>query len=463
MRSLFLKIFLWFVLAMGLVITTLLLSVAMTRLERPFESSLRATWPLRAQLAATIHEHNGSPMLAEYLQTLGRVFRTQAYLFAENGAEALGHAAPPSARQLAELAGHTGRLELQGAGRARGLAQPGTGPSGRRYVLVLLSEFPIGQPNVQVVPLLAVLLIAGGLCWWLARHITTPVVQLCAATRQLADGKLEARVGGVVTNRHDELADLGQHFDWMAARLEALLTSQQLLFRNVSHELRSPLARLQVALGLVRQHAGSEASRYVERIEREVERLNRLIGQLLTLARLESGVDVSKHEVCDVGALVQEVVADGDFEARARGGVATLVCAEACLVSGMTELLRSAVENVVRNAVRYPAAGTTTEVRVYGHSALGGPHAVIEVRDHGPGVPEEELAHLFHPFYRLAHAPQTGGTGLGLAITERAVQLHGGTITAANVPGGGLLVTMRLPMLPTTPAAQDVGTVVLQP
>src|SRR5262249_9022140 len=185
-------------------------------------------------------------------------------------------------------------------------------------------------------------------------------------------------VGEMVAHRHDELADLGSQFDRMAERLEALHTSQQLLFRNVSHELRSPLARLQVALGLVRQHAGSEASRYLERIEREVERLNRLIGQLLTLARLESGVDVSKHEVCDVGALVQEVVADGDFEARARQGVATLVCVEACLVSGMTELLRSAVENVVRNAVRYTAAGAGAEVRVDRRSALGGAHAGME-------------------------------------------------------------------------------------
>jgi two-component system, OmpR family, sensor histidine kinase CpxA len=462
MRSLLLKIFLWFGLAMGLVIATLLLTVAMTRLERPFASSMRTTWPLRAQLAATILEHNGPPMLAEYLETLERAFRIQAYLFTEDGLEVLEHTAPPSARQLAELAGHTGRMALQGTSHTRGLAQPEAGPSGRRYVLVLLSEFPIGQPEVLVAPLLTVLFIAGGLCWWLARHITTPVIQLCAATRQLAEGKLEARVGEVVAHRHDELADLGYQFDRMAERLEALCASQQLLFRNVSHELRSPLARLQVALGLVRQHTGPEASRYLERIEREVERLNRLIGQLLTLARLESGVDVSKHEVCDVGTLVQEVVADGDFEARAREGMATLVCAEACLVPGTTELLRSAVENVVRNAVRYTAAGTATEVRVYGHSALGGPHAVIEVRDHGPGVPEEELAHLFHPFYRLAHAPQTGGAGLGLAITERAVQLHGGTITAANVPGGGLLVTIRLPMLPTPPTGQDVSTVVLQ-
>src|SRR5215475_12731776 len=133
MHSLFLKIFLWFGLAMGLVITTLLLTVAMTRLERPFALSERTIWPLRAQLAATILEHNGLPMLAEYLQTLERAFRIQAYLFTENSAEVLGHVAPPRARQLAELAGHTDRMELQGTRRIRGLAQPVAGPSGRGY------------------------------------------------------------------------------------------------------------------------------------------------------------------------------------------------------------------------------------------------------------------------------------------------------------------------------------------
>src|SRR5215471_20302468 len=142
----------------------------------------------------------------------------------------------------------------------------------------------------------------------------------------------------------------------MAARLDALLTSQQRLFRDVSHELRSPLARVQVALGLLRQHTGTEATRYLERIDREVDRLNRLIGQLLILARLESGVEVAQGEVCDLHALVQEVVADGDFEAQARQGAVTLVSAEPCLVAGTTELLRSAIENVVRNAVRYAPA-----------------------------------------------------------------------------------------------------------
>ena len=153
--------------------------------------------------------------------------------------------------------------------------------------------------------------------------------------------------------------------------------------------------------------------------------------------------------------LVQEVVADGNFEAQARQGAVTLVSAEACRVSGTTELLRSAMENVARNAVRHTTAGTTTEVRVYGHDTPAGQHAVVEVRDYGPGVPEAELAHLFQPFYRLtpARGPQPDGAGLGLAITERVVQLHGGTLAAANALGGGLQVTIRLPMLPAAEEA----------
>ena len=356
---------------------------------------------------------------------------------------------------------------MQTAGRTRVLAQPGVGPSGRRYVLVFVSEFPLGrmlvlggQPIVQVVPLLTVFLVGGGFCWWLARHITTQVRQLRAATQHLADGQLATRIGHVVIRRHDELADLGQHFDRMAARLEALPTSQQLLFRNVSVSFRSPLARLQVALGLVRQHAGADAAQYVARIEREVERLNRLIGQLLTLARLESGVETRRTR-CATYERSYKRWSRMAISKRGPGMAWSRSCPPRrawCLARRNYCAVR--LENVVRNAVRYTAAGTATEVRVYSHGAPAGPHAVIEVRDHGPGVPEEEPAHLFHPFYRLAQAqaPQPGGTGLGLAITERVVQLHGGTLAAANAPGGGLRVTIRLPMLPTPPAIEELST-----
>src|SRR5919204_2947205 len=211
---------------------------------------------------------------------------------------------------------------MQLSGSERFWALSGSGPSGRVYVLVLAAELPLGglmalrfEPVVAPVPLLTVLIMAGVLCFWLARHITTPVSRVRTATQQLADGNLGARVGRAVASRHDELADLGRHVDRMAERLESLLTSQRLLFRNVSHELRSPLARLNVALELARQCAPAEVPGYLDRIAREAERLNRLIGQMLTLARLESGVDPAQQGVFELGGLVQEVVVDGDFEA----------------------------------------------------------------------------------------------------------------------------------------------------
>jgi two-component system, OmpR family, sensor histidine kinase CpxA len=466
MRRLFLKIFLWFLLAMVLVIATLLLSAAITQSNRPFAPLLGMSGPLRAQMAAKIFEREGQEMLAEYLQTLEYGVHTRAYLFLEDGAEALGRAAPPGAKALAGMAGRTGQVEIEHVGSERFWALPGAGPSGHMYVLVLAAELPLGgvmalryEPVIGPVPLLAVLIMAGVLCFWLARHITIPVSKMRTTAQQLADGNLGARVGRAVASRHDELADLGRNFDRMAERLESLLTSQRLLFRNVSHELRSPLARLNVALELARQSAAAEVPGYLDRIEREAERLNRLIGQMLTLARLESGVDPAQQGVFDLGGLVQEVVADGDFEARARHSAVRMGSRETCVVFGAAELLRSAMENVVRNAVHSTMEGTETEVSVRHRAAPEGVHAVIEVRDHGPGVPEKELANIFHPFYRLGpvHERHTGGAGLGLAIAERAVRFHGGTIAAANAPGGGLLMTICIPTVPTRSSPGEGG------
>jgi two-component system, OmpR family, sensor histidine kinase CpxA len=466
MRRLFLKIFLWFLLAMVLVIATLLLSAAITQSNRPFAPLRGVRGPLRAQMAAKIFEREGKEMLAEYLQTLEYGVHTRAYLFFEDGAEALGRTAPSGAKTLAGLAGRTGQLEMEFAGSERLWAVPGAGPSGHIYVLVLAAELPLGgvmawryEPVVGPVPLLAVLIMAGILCFWLARHITNPISKMRTTTQQLTDGNLGARVGRAVASRHDELADLGRNFDRMAERLESLLTSQRLLFRNVSHELRSPLARLNVAMELARQSAAAEVPGYLDRIEREAERLNRLIGQMLTLARLESGMDPAQQGVFDLGGLVQEVVADGDFEARARHSAVRMVSRETCVVFGAAELLRSAMENVVRNAVHSTMEGTETEVSVHHRAAPEGAHAVVEVRDHGPGVPEKELANIFHPFYRLgpAHERHTGGAGLGLAIAERAVRLHGGTIAAANAPGGGLLMTICIPTVPTSSSPGECG------
>src|SRR5262245_35153927 len=202
MRRLFLKIFLWFLLAMVLVIATLLLSAAIAQSNRPFAPLRGVRGPLRAQIAAKIFEREGNEMLAEYLQTLEYGVHTQAYLFLEDGAEALGRATPPGARTLAGLAGRSGQLEMELAGSERFWAIPGAGPSGHMYVLVLAAELPLGgvmalryEPVVGPVPLLAVLTMAGALCFWLARHITIPVSKMRTTAQELEDGDRGAGVG----------------------------------------------------------------------------------------------------------------------------------------------------------------------------------------------------------------------------------------------------------------------------
>jgi two-component system CheB/CheR fusion protein len=219
------------------------------------------------------------------------------------------------------------------------------------------------------------------------------------------------------------------------------------LLADVSHALRSPLARLSVALGLAREGVRPETLEHLDRIDRETERVNKLIGQLLTMARVDSGVDLEQRKVFDLGLVVEEVAVDGDYEARSRNRAVVFNPSPECLIEGAPEMLRTAVENVVRNAVRYTAEGTDVELTMKCIRSPEGPQAVIQVRDHGPGVPEDVIAELFLPFHRLLDAVGKDGTGLGLAITECAFRIHGGSVTAANAPGGGLVVTLNVPML----------------
>jgi two-component system sensor histidine kinase CpxA len=211
-----------------------------------------------------------------------------------------------------------------------------------------------------------------------------------------------------------------------------------------------------VALGLARQRSGSAADTALDRIEREAESLNEMIGQLLILTRLESGTDGGKRTEVDLQALVREVTDDADFEARSRNRSVRVVAADKCSTAGVEELLRSAIENVVRNAVRYTPEGTVVDVSLERKNGNGDNVALIRVRDRGRGVPEEALEKIFRPFYRTEDARdrESGGTGLGLAITERAVRLHGGTVKATNAADGGLAIEMRLHLtsLPTESA-----------
>jgi len=281
--------------------------------------------------------------------------------------------------------------------------------------------------------------LAGGIfCYWISRYLKTPLEKLGEAAAGIAEGRLDTRVDPSLTRRRDEIADLARNFDRMAERIESLVGAQRRLLGDVSHELRSPLSRLIVALGLARRGAPEEAAENLDRIALEARRLDALIGQLLALTRIGSGVDRGSPVPFDFTNLVQEVAADAAFEARARNRSVIVREAAECTVTGFEDLLRSAVENVVRNAVRYTAEGTAVEIAL----RCDPQGAALTVRDHGPGVPENLLPKMFQPFQRAA---DSDGAGLGLAIAESAVAVHGGAIRAANAPGDGLSVEIDLP------------------
>lgn len=298
---------------------------------------------------------------------------------------------------------------------------------------------------VWFLPILAVG-ISGLICVLLARHITEPLVELRRGAETIALGNLTARVPAALRHRRDEIGDLGRDFDRMAERLESLVEGHKRLLGDVSHELRSPLARLTVALGLARRAHAEEMPELLDRIAFEARRVDRLIGQLLTLARIESGSHMAAASPLDLTALVHEVVSDADFEARAQSRRAAVTAFEECTISGVEELLRSAVENVVRNGVRFTGEGTAVDVSIRRERD----RAVIRVRDRGPGVPDTMLPEIFLPFRRAQTRPGTrsDGSGLGLAIAHRAVAANGGTIGAMNAADGGLIVDIEVPLHP---------------
>jgi two-component system sensor histidine kinase CpxA len=308
-------------------------------------------------------------------------------------------------------------------------------------------------------PQLPVAIAIGGLTTFaLVLMFSRPLVGLRKAARQLAEGDLSARVqetsSKTLRPRSDEFRGLVHDFNHMAERLESLVGAQRLLLRDVSHELRSPLARLSVALDLAREDAAPELGPHLGRIEREAERLNLLIGQLLMLSSMETRESTSTFKEVSLNQLCEQIVPDAEYEAQQRRCTVVLERNCECVIRGDWELLYRAVENVVRNAIRHTASGTQVTIRITEITIEDKRLASIEVSDHGPGIPETELARIFLPFYRLdeARSSATGGFGVGLAITERAVRLHGGRLQAINRFGGGTSIQMVLPIdVPSLP------------
>ena len=307
----------------------------------------------------------------------------------------------------------------------------------------------------------ASLLFAALMAWYMAH----PIRRLRNVFHLMASGDLQARVGQNMGKWRDELSDLGQDFDRMAEQLTGSIHSQRRLLHDVSHELRSPLARLQAAIGLARQQP-EHAETYMQRMELEAIRMDKLVGELLTLSRLEAGAGIGM-DMIHADELLGELMDNTRFEAETCGKRFEVQCDLVALsdvtIQGRYELLYRACENVLRNAIRYTLPDTRVTLMVEKRES----HLFISVMDEGPGVAEQELSMIFDAFYRghqhsqysqynsgnqsvqsqQSNSQNSEGYGLGLAIAQRVILAHGGTISASNRHAGGLCVNMTLPVV----------------
>lgn len=451
MRSLFLKIFLWFwatVIATGI---ALILTFIVE--PRGVPSRWHATFADTARYSGTIAvetaEREGIGSASAFLARVEHETHLASCLFDSAGSALAGNRCGHFADMASHVAGSRDSDFSMKYGIAR-VALMVTGKSGRQYIYA--TELPAGPRaaigmNRDAIFLQwgVALLVSGLICSLLTRYLTTPVLRLQEMSQKLTAGDLSVRAGPDLSRRRDEFGDLVRDFNAMASKIEELISRQRQLTSDVSHELRSPLARLNVALDLGRERKGNDPA--FDQMETDIRLLDEMIGRLLTIAKLDIAAPQFAMTDVDLCDLLPQIVRHAEFESRAARGGISLTSSGPCVVRGNAELLHSAIENVVRNAARYTEAGTSVEVRMDCENVSGIPSVRISVRDYGPGVPESDLKNIFQPFYRVATARdrQSGGTGLGLAIADRVVRIHAGTIHAEAAAPHGLRVDIVLP------------------
>jgi two-component system sensor histidine kinase CpxA len=449
-RRLFWKIFLPFWVAQAL-----LLGVLYMRLH--YRLHVESPWwvqpekrlvPTLAETAARRYEDAGQSALRDLLDKFSMPKRANYWLLAADGRELSGRPLPN------DMPAH-----VQRALRHEGIARPDDAVvivapvTTSRSSYVLVGEF-IPPPLSERVPgdIIWVLklgtIISALMCLIIAHYLSKPIERLRNATNELARGNLDIRVGATIGKRSDEIADLVRDFDSMAGELRNQIQSERNLLSGVSHELRSPIARMRLALALARSGDRPEREEMLDRIEQDTIQLDSMLERILTVARLENGQYKPKFESLSLNDIIDDVVDDARFEAAATAVTVNYLDDAMVQVNGDPGLLRSAIENVVRNAIFYSGHGGTITLRLRVEDG----HAILTVRDNGKGVPEESLPLLFKPFYRVddARGTTTGGMGLGLAIVRNAVAAHGGTVSARNVSPHGLEVELRLPIAGTT-------------
>ena len=444
--SLFWKIFVSFMIAMtvtsvgAIYVTYRIVSRPLTQTE--FEGRDQIIGEVSAALA-----RGGERELKSWLFNNPRPTRSTVLLVTnERGDELLGRAMPRELRALLNFRPPGRRPDRPPNFQGVQLTPMITGPDGEEYRL-LFARTPMEiygiliWPGTQVAVLSIAIFAAAVMSLLLARYVSSPIVRLQKASRSLAAGALDTRVGAPFSRRRDEVGTLARDFDAMAERIQELVTAKETLLRDVSHEFRSPLARIRMALALAERRAGAASQPDLARIEREAERLDALVGQVMTLTRLRT-TDAPRRDVVRLDTLVGEVVDDARFE-YPDAKVEYTPTSEISL-RGDADGLKSAIENVVRNALIYGDRSKLIEVRLDG----GAGAVTVRVLDRGPGVPEAELERIFEPFYRTdkSRDHRQDGQGIGLAITARVTELHGGRVTARNRAEGGLEIAIELPL-----------------
>lgn len=450
--NLFFKIFLWFLAAIALMVGIVVFinwSIQTEPVVSRWQISVRNQMTIYAETASQIFEYEGEAGLRLFLNRIRNSETvSEVGLIGRDDSVWLGDVTEVgNYDDLIERSFASGGVEIDSTQPDTSLAAKQISlPNGQSYALVVRWDRPrpvaiFGESRLRYLRVIGLFLTALAVCYALARYLTSPIGKINAATHKLADGDLKTRVADQVGRRRDELSQLARDFDLMAERIESLVTSQQRLTRDISHELRSPLARMNVALEIAKQKSSGDAAPLLQRIETESNRLNEMIAQLLTLSRLESGSRNFERENVDLAQLVAQIAEDAGFEAEAQGKAVKFEGSGTCVITGSESLIWSAIENVVRNAVRYTRPGTSVEVSLNKR----GKSAVVKVEDRGGGVPEAEIKNLFRPFYRVGEARErsTGGIGLGLAIAEQAIKAHNGTIAAYN-RAEGLVVEIVL-------------------
>jgi two-component system, OmpR family, sensor histidine kinase CpxA len=453
MPRLFVKIFLSFWLTVVVIGISLVFAFMLQPANIPskWHASLADTTRFFGTAAVRAFERGGAPAAVGYIHALSEDAHIHGCVFDASGNVLAGE----SCAELSGLAARVVRGDPSAQDMRRGLTRIAvfvTGPDGRTFIYA--SELLSGpgaafgmSPEVVLLRAGVAIFVSGLVCYFLTRYLTTPILRLRAVAQLISAGQLGMRAEGKLESRRDEFGDLVRDFNLMASKTENLISIQRQLMYDVSHELRSPLARMNVALDLLHRRIGEDSA--LRHMETDLQRLNEMITRLLTVAKLDAANALQSRARVNLTELVSSIAVDVEFEAQEKGNRVIVVPEASLVILGDPSLLRSAVENVLRNAMRYTKPGTTVEVVLQTTQAAGSNEAIIAVRDHGTGVPMDELTNIFKPFYRVTdgRGSESTGAGLGLSITERIVTLHEGRIRATNEPDGGLCVEMVFPRL----------------